>query len=71
MKTIMINDVVYEKLSVVKDNRSFSELLGELLAESRAARLYTLRKYFGVVGDKEAKAMRAASRKIRKELVIR
>lgn len=70
MRTIMIKDTVYEKLAVSKKDKSFSELLDELIEESRAAKMSRLRKYFGMISDKKAKEMSNSIKRIRKEFVI-
>ena len=69
MKTIMVNDVVYRKLSVIKGDMSFSKLLNELVEESKVARRARFQKYFGSIGGIKADAMNGASRRIRKELM--
>lgn len=71
MRTIMIKDTVYRKLAVFKKDKSFSEVLDELVEASKAAKLERLKKYFGVISDKEARAMNAAAKRLRKELVVR
>lgn len=70
MKTIMIKDEVYEKLSTYKENKSFSEVLEELVDESRSAKIKRLRKYFGGMSQKKAGEILSTSKKIRNEFVI-
>jgi predicted CopG family antitoxin len=71
MKTIMIQDTVYRKLAVLKKKRSFSEVLEELVEESKAVKQARLRRYFGIVKDEDAKTMKAKAAKIRSELEVR
>jgi len=66
----MIKDEVYDKLSVFKDGKSFSELLDELVEGSKAAKMARLRKYFGIIKSKKANEMYGTIKKIRKEFVV-
>lgn len=71
MKTIMIKDTVYRKLSEVKNSKSFSELLDELVEESKTSKLSRLKKYIGIITEKEADSMEKASKKFRREFKAR
>ena len=71
MKTIIIKDTVYRKLSEVKNSKSFSELLDELVEESKTSKLSRLKKYIGIITEKEADSMEKASKKFRREFKAR
>ena len=55
MKTIMIRDDVYKKLVEIKGDKSFSEIIEELIEESLTVRRRKLEKYFGILSDKKLK----------------
>ncbi len=71
MKTIMIKDQVYKKLAKLKGSKSFSELLDGMADESRTARMEALEKIRGILTDKEANAMRARIKEMRKNFKVR
>ena len=54
MKTIMIRDDVYRKLVEIKGDKSFSEIIEELIEESLTLRRRKLEKYFGILNEEEA-----------------
>ena len=54
MKTIMIRDDVYKKLVEIKGDKSFSEIIEELIEESLTVRRRKLEKYFGILNEEEA-----------------
>jgi len=54
MKTIMIRDDVYKKLVEIKGDKSFSEIIEELIEESLTLRRRKLEKYFGILNEEEA-----------------
>ncbi len=62
MKTIMITDSVYASLFKVKDGKSFSELLAELVALPQKEKKALMKRMEGILSDKEADA---ALRKVR------
>ncbi len=70
MKTIMIKDTAYGKLAAYKKNKSFSEILNELIEGSKTAKMAKLKQYFGSISDKKAKEMSRTIKRIRKEFVI-
>ena len=65
MRTIMIKDEVYMRLSEVKGNTSFSETINRILLESKSARKARLGKFFGTMSQGEAAQMQSRVRKIR------
>lgn len=71
MKTLMITDEVYRKLAEVKGGRSFSELLDEILASVKKERNERLRRFFGILSDKEADEMRKNVAEFRKNFKVR
>ena len=55
-KTLMVSNSVYEELKKLKgkEDKSFSEVIIELISEKKQKTGYDLKKYFGVLkGDKE------------------
>ena len=55
-KTLMVSNEVYEELKKLKtpEDKSFSEVIIELVREKRQKTGYDLKKHFGVLkGDKE------------------
>jgi predicted CopG family antitoxin len=57
MKTIVIRDDVYRKLSEIKGNKSFSDIIEELIEESLSLRKKKLEKYFGILSEEEAEEL--------------
>jgi len=54
VKVISISDDVYEKLKKLKGDKSFSEVLMEMLNNERG-NPEILQKYFGILSEEEAK----------------
>ena len=71
MKTLMITDEVYRKLAAVKGERSFSELLDEILAAVKKERNARLTKFFGILSNKEADEMRKNVAEFRRNFKVR
>jgi predicted CopG family antitoxin len=57
MKTIVIRDDVYRKLSEIKGNKSFSDIIEKLIEESLSLRKKKLEKYFGILSEEEAEEL--------------
>ncbi len=53
MKTILIRDDIYKKLNEIKGNKSFSDIIEELIEESLSLRKKKLKKYFGILNKEE------------------
>jgi predicted CopG family antitoxin len=66
MKTIMIRDDVYRKLNEIKGNKSFSDIIEELIEESLSLRKKKLEKYFGILSKEEAKKLEREIKEMRK-----
>jgi predicted CopG family antitoxin len=66
MKTIMIRDDVYRKLNEIKGNKSFSDIIGELIEESLSLRKKKLEKYFGILSEEEAKELEKEIKEMKK-----
>jgi len=66
MKTIMIRDDVYKKLVEIKGDKSFSEIIEELIEESLTLRRRKLEKYFGILNEEEAKEIMKEIKEVRK-----
>ena len=66
MKTIMIRDDVYRKLNEIKGNKSFSDIIEELIEESLSLRRKKLEKYFGILSEEEAKELEREIKEMRK-----
>ena len=71
MKTIMIDDKVYEKLRSIKGQRSFSKLLDSLVEESRARKKALLGKEFGTLTNGEAAEFENAIEEFRRNFRLR
>ena len=74
MKTIMIRDDVYKKLVEIKGDKSFSEVIEELIEESVSLRKKKLERYFGILSEEEAKEILKAieeSRRLTDERIKR
>jgi Uncharacterized ACR, COG1753. len=66
MKTIMIRDDVYKKLVEIKGDKSFSEIIEELIEESLTLRRRKLEKYFGILNEEEAEEIMKEIKEVRK-----
>ncbi len=66
MKTIMIRDDVYKKLVEIKGDKSFSEIIEELIEESLTLRRRKLEKYFGILNEEEAEEIMKEIKEARK-----
>ena len=53
----MIRDNVYRKLSEIKGNKSFSDIIEELIEESLSLGKKKLEKYFGILSEEEAEEL--------------
>jgi predicted CopG family antitoxin len=67
----MITDEVYGRLAMIKGERSFSELLSEILSEVKKERNIRLMKFFGILSDKEADEMKKNVAEFRKNFKVR
>jgi len=65
MKTIMIRDDVYRKLNEIKGNKSFSDIIEELIEESLSLRKKKLEKYFGILSKEEAEELEREIKEMR------
>jgi len=66
MKTIVIRDEVYRKLNEIKGNKSFSDIIEELIEESLSLRKKKLEKYFGILSEGEAEELEKEIKEMRK-----
>ena len=66
MKTIMIDDKVYEKLRSIKGQKSFSKLLDSLVEESKTRKKTLLGKEFGTLTSGEAAEFEKAIEEFRR-----
>jgi len=67
MKTIMIRDDVYNKLARIKGDKSFSDIIEELIEESISLRRKKIEKYFGILKE-EAEELKKEIYEMRKDL---
>ena len=67
MKTIMIRDDVYKKLLEIKGDKSFSEVIEELIEESLSVRKKKIEKYFGILNEEEAEELSKEIMEMRKK----
>ena len=65
VRTITISDDVYKELLRIKGDKSFSELLRELLRE-RKGNADALRHIFGILNEKESKRPKRYLKSLRK-----
>ncbi|WP_297506034.1 antitoxin VapB family protein [Thermococcus sp.] len=63
VKTLTIADDVYEELSRIKGNRSFSEVLRELLREKRG-NAHVINRIFGILSEEEYKEVKKKLREV-------
>jgi predicted CopG family antitoxin len=68
MKTIMIRDDVYNKLARIKGNKSFSDIIEELIEESISLQRKKIEKYSGILKEKEAEELKKEIYETRKNL---
>jgi predicted CopG family antitoxin len=68
MKTIMIRDDVYNKLARIKGNKSFSDIIEELIEEAISLRRKKIEKHFGILKDEEAEELKKEITKIFKRI---
>ncbi|MCH4816195.1 MAG: antitoxin VapB family protein [Saccharolobus sp.] len=66
MKTIIIRDDVYKKLLEIKGDKSFSEVIEELIKESLSVRRKKIEKYFGILNEEEARELAKEIEEMRK-----
>ncbi|MUM63724.1 antitoxin [Acidianus infernus] len=67
MKTIMIRDEVYKKLVEIKGDKSFSDVIEELIEESLSLRKKRLERYFGVLSKEDAEELMKKIKEIREK----
>ena len=65
MKTIMIREGAYRKLNEIKGNKSFSDIIEELIEESLSLRKKKLGEYFGILSEEEAKELEREIKEMR------
>jgi predicted CopG family antitoxin len=68
MKTIMIRDDVYNKLARIKGDKSFSDIIEELIEESISLRRKKIEKYFGILKEEETEELKKEIYEMRKDL---
>jgi predicted CopG family antitoxin len=54
----MIRDDVYNKLPKIKGNKSFSDIIEELIEESISLRRKKIEEYFGILKEEEAEELK-------------
>jgi predicted CopG family antitoxin len=65
----MIRDDVYNKLAKIKGNKSFSDIIEELIEESISLRRKKIEKYFGILKEEEAEELKKEIYEMRKNLL--
>jgi len=73
-KVITISDEVYEKLSKLKGNKSFSEVINDLIEfyyENKKGRKEILRSIFGILSEEEARELEKEVEEFRKNFKMR
>jgi predicted CopG family antitoxin len=71
MKTIMISDDAYKKLSSVKDGKSFTEVVSELVDTLKQVNTKGIMEFAGIMSEKEADELEKITTKIRKNARVR
>lgn len=66
MKSIMVTDQTYAKLASIKADKSFTELLAELVDGLKKTRTHDILKFAGIIDEREAKELYAAVDRVRK-----
>jgi predicted CopG family antitoxin len=67
MKTIMIRDEVYKKLVEIKGDKSFSDVIEELIEESLSLRKKRLERYFGILRGEDAEELMKKIKEMREK----
>jgi len=67
MKTIMIRDEVYKKLVEIKGDKSFSDVIEELIEESLSLRKKRLERYFGILSNEDAEELMEKVKEMREK----
>ncbi|WP_229570721.1 antitoxin VapB family protein [Saccharolobus caldissimus] len=73
-KVITISDEVYEKLSKLKGNKSFSEVINDLIEfyyENKKGRKEILHSIFGILSEEEARELEKEVEEFRKNFKMR
>ena len=74
MRIIKVRDEVYKKPAQFKGDKSFSDVIEELIEESVSLRKKKLERYFGILSEEEAKEILKAieeSRRLTDERIKR
>lgn len=66
MKTIMVTDEAYEKLTSIKGSRSFTVTISELVDRLKQNNTKDLKQFAGILGNDEARALQKTVTRIRK-----
>jgi len=67
MKTIMIRDEVYKKLVEIKGDKSFSDVIEELIEESLSLRKKRLERYFGILSNEDGEELMKKIKEMREK----
>ena len=71
MKNIVVRDEVYELLSMLKDKKSFSDIILELIEKNSEARKKIILRYFGVLDEESAKKLEDVTMRERERFRLR
>ncbi|MDE1850996.1 MAG: antitoxin VapB family protein [Candidatus Micrarchaeota archaeon] len=66
MKTIMVSDEAYKKLSSVKGDKSFTIVISELVDWFKGKNRSDIMEFAGLLGDEEASELHKIAGKARK-----
>lgn len=66
MKTIMISDETYRKLAAIKGNRSFTQLLSDIVDSIKQKKNDDIMKFAGIMSEEEADEVRKIAKDVRK-----
>ena len=73
-KVITISDDVYDKLSKLKGNKSFSQIINELIEyynKNRKGRVEALDIILGIINEKDAEELEKEVKELRKNFKVR
>ncbi len=70
MKSIMVSDETYEKLTAIKGKKSFTELLSEMADKVKGTKFSDIEQFFGIMDKEEADQLQKFVAKRRKQFRV-
>jgi len=71
MKTIMVSDEAYRKLASIKDGKSFTDTISELVDRLKQTNTKEIMKFAGIMSKEEADDLQKIVAEIRKRAKAR